>query len=536
MPTQRRSEAKAKLVGRRALRDVSNHNNGGGRAITTQFTKKEEEEEEEEKGRPTTTRAQLQLQQQQHQDQDHDDDGDDDALDRLLLVQSDLSALVNQIDELVVQAFKFESKSRQGRKEVESFALVLSEMVSSLKPWVPRFQKVLCSASLESLNQSRNSLVCQAVSAVNDVEDEVVESPERANTNNLLISPSPLVSWHANCTIERGRQLFLLTPVPRSKALSSTHPEPPISLFERVISDASKKLPCFNSVAIVKNHDLFEGVEIEPTPAKPSDLAATETSRIREGGSDSPQMFSKANRSVVVMTPCLKRSPPKSCVLLEAITESSHAGRNVAFRQSTPFPVGLKNYSDSESSSSSEASEGLALKYPELLGIQHAYKSGVTKKYVEESPDWFRSPPKTCVLLEPSYDQTLDDDTAAAGTNCHLPLPLTTGSVQNNQMNVTVSKYIDSQDGGQLAKTTRLPAEPLDGKFSLIESTPSWKEPQSTSRRGKLPGENTLKKELWTKFEAASTNGLRFNVSVVEETSRKGFLDRLEEVSSDGEI
>ncbi|PON54357.1 hypothetical protein PanWU01x14_195860 [Parasponia andersonii] len=531
MPTQRRSEAKAKSVGRRALRDVSNHNNGGGRAITTQFTKKEEEEEEEEeeKGRPTTTRAQLQ---QQHQDQDRDDD-DDDALDRLLLVQSDLSAL---IDELVVQVFKFESKSKQGRKEVESFALVLSEMVSSLKPWVPRFQNVLSSASLESLNQSRNSLVCEAVSAVNDDKDEVVQSPERANMNNLLISPSPLVSWRANCTIERGRQLFLLTPVPRSKALSSTHPEPPKSLFERVTSDASKKLPCFNSVAIVKNHDLFEGVEIEPTPAKPSDLAATETSRIKEGGSDSPQMFSKANRSVVVMTPCLKRSPPKSCVLLEAITESFYAGRNVAFRRSTPFPVGLENYSDSESSSSSEASEGLALKYPELLGIQYAYKSGVTKKDVEESPDWFRSPPKTCVLLEPSYDQTLDDDTAATGTNCHLPLPLTTGPAQNNQMNVTVSKYIDSQDGGQQAKTTRLPAEPLDGKFSLIESTPSWKEPQSTSRRGKLPGENTLKKELWTKFEAASTNGLRFNVSVVEETSRKGFLDRLEEVSSDGEI
>ena len=64
-----------------------------------------------------------------------------------------------------------------------------------------------------------------------------------------------------------------------------------------------------------------------------------------------------------------------------------------------------------------------------------------------------------------------------------------------------------------------------------------WKESQSTSRRGgKHPGENTLKKELWTKFEAASTSGLHFSVSVLQESSRKGFLDRLDEVSCDEDI
>lgn len=67
----------------------------------------------------------------------------------------------------------------------------------------------------------------------------------------------------------------------------------------------------------------------------------------------------------------------------------------------------------------------------------------------------------------------------------------------------------------------------------MIHCTPMLKEPQSSLiRRGKHPGENTLKKELWTKFEAASTNGIGFNVSLTPETTaEKGFLDRLDEVS-----
>lgn len=52
---------------------------------------------------------------------------------------------------------------------------------------------------------------------------------------------------------------------------------------------------------------------------------------------------------------------------------------------------------------------------------------------------------------------------------------------------------------------------------------------------GKRPGESTLKKELWTKFEAVSTFGLRYNASAVQRTARKGFLDMLDEVSCDDE-
>lgn len=69
----------------------------------------------------------------------------------------------------------------------------------------------------------------------------------------------------------------------------------------------------------------------------------------------------------------------------------------------------------------------------------------------------------------------------------------------------------------------------IGGTVDLAESTPMIKEPMSSFRMGKLPGENTLKKELWTRFEAASIHGSRFNGSVVQYSSTKGFLDILDE-------
>ncbi|PQP92338.1 uncharacterized protein Pyn_13089 [Prunus yedoensis var. nudiflora] len=107
------------------------------------------------------------------------------------------------IDELVVQAFKCKGTEA---KEVESFTNFLSEILSSMKPWVPRLHK---------------SLSTPVESTVNEVESVEVESPQGS-----LISPSPLVSWNADCTIERGRRLFKHTPLPISKSLSSKPPIP----------------------------------------------------------------------------------------------------------------------------------------------------------------------------------------------------------------------------------------------------------------------------------------------------------------------
>lgn len=307
-----------------------------------------------------------------------------------------------------------------------------------MQPWVPRFQKVLSGHSLLPENRSSPTSVSHVVSTVHEVD----ESPEQTNLDSL-ISPSPLVSWRVNCTIERGRQVFLLTPLPMSKTLSSKHLDHPKSVFERITLDTTEKLPYFNNICGDVDVDLLEGVATEPTPSKRSDIVATETGSSLQSGLVSPINFGKGDRSVVFMTPSLRISPPKSCVLLEPISQSAHQGHK-GLRKSTPFPVGFKNFRDSQisESSSSDNSKGLALKYPELLGIQRAYKPGIRKKRIEESPDWCVSPPKSCVLLDPIDDEALDNATMA----CNMPL---TGHVLNNQVNLSVSNQNNGQGGHQ---------------------------------------------------------------------------------------
>lgn len=68
--------------------------------------------------------------------------------------------------------------------------------------------------------------------------------------------------------------------------------------------------------------------------------------------------------------------------------------------------------------------------------------------------------------------------------------------------------------------------------MAATEDTPLCKLPGSIIRTGKRPGENTLKRELWTKFEAATTSGHRFGEPLCQDAANKGFLDLLEEVSS----
>ncbi|KAG7036463.1 hypothetical protein SDJN02_00080 [Cucurbita argyrosperma subsp. argyrosperma] len=463
----------------------------------------------------------------------------DDALDRLLLVQSDLSAFTNQIDELAVKAFELKEMGKQGRKQIESFTHILSDMLSSLKPWVPRLQKVLSSPSKGIDGDIEQPLSSESNVMVNDTENSVIDSPDQAEVRDL-ISPSPLVSWRAGCNIERGRQLFLLTPLPISKSLSSKHVKYSKSALSGMTSSIIEGAqPCFIACRDLNENELegqilepgkpsgpdlttlgenlLEGNGIAPSTGKPSGSNLTKLgenllegngivlSGVEPSGSDiaqveithqrgfaSPPMLSKKNCSMLVMTPCLKMSPPKSCVLLEPISESSHKDKKMVYK-ATPFPVGVQDYS-----SGGDASDGLALKYPELLGIQQAHKLE-TRKEVEASPDWFMSPPKTCVLLEPSDFHSVK---SAACYGCHE------------------AKKSFGDEG------------PVGVSLPHIDSTPMLKECESVFRVGKRAGEETLKKELWLKFEAASANPYRFD-QALQKTSKKGFLDMLDEVSCD---
>ena len=278
-----------------------------------------------------------------------------------------------------------------------------------MQPWFPRLQKALSSPSGECLDQSGQFLESETVPFVNVNEKGCfdVGSPDEA-TLDSLISPSPLVSWRvADCNDERGRQLFLLTPLPMSKALSSKRRDLSKSVFQRIASKSTVELQSFLNIPRDENDDLLEGVAIKPTPIKPSGSVVAETDKTLKCGIVSSPVFLKSDHSMLVMTPCLKMSPPKSCVLLELIHESSPRS-DYGVRKSTPFPVGINNSSFSESSDG-EASEDLTLKYPELLGIQRTYKSGIGKKELESSPTWLFSPPKSCILLEPPDEKSPDN-------------------------------------------------------------------------------------------------------------------------------
>ncbi|XP_014516046.1 uncharacterized protein LOC106773807 [Vigna radiata var. radiata] len=382
-------------------------------------------------------------------------------------LRSDLSSLLHQIDELVVRAIEVNNNnnvkkkkngiSKDDKTQIESFSRVLSDMLSSLKSWVPKFQIAL------HTEEETDSY---------DDESRASDSPEE--TTLSLVSPSPLVSWRANCTVKRGRQMFMLTPLP----LSSKHHKQPNPQFP----------PSTLATSFMDN------VAVKPTPIK------HQLSNNQDKGS-----------MLLVMTPCLKMSPPKSCLLLEPISEMKHLGDH-QFRKGTPYPVGMR-YSDSESSGVDDSSPDLSLKYPELLGICRDSKAGIGNKTVEASPDWFTSPPKTCVLMEPP-DDNIDDRLCV--------------HVAANLLNQQVGKCKDG-DGGDVCKD-HSNRDNFVGSLDHVENTPI---PESSFQTGKRPGENTLKRELWTKFEAASAWGCQPKLPTDQKNAHKGFLDLLEEASCD---
>lgn len=259
-----------------------------------------------------------------------------------------------------------------------------------LQPWVPRFQKALLSESKGPENKSTLPIASTAVSGLKESTNAAVESPE-ATKWETLVSPSPLVSWRAELNTEGGRQLFLLTPLPQRKAFSSKIEASSLPPLENITSDENLHL------------DLSKDVPVKPTPNLDFSTEVTKNVHNRHTGRASPDKFSNTNCSFL-MTPCLKMSPIKSCVLLEPISEIS-TNKNRGIHRCTPFPIGVKNTGELEDSESSsgQSLDDLKLKYPELYGIK---TENLQKRMVEEdSPSWIVSPPKTCVIMEPTHER-----------------------------------------------------------------------------------------------------------------------------------
>ncbi|KAG6428946.1 hypothetical protein SASPL_106985 [Salvia splendens] len=438
-----------------------------------------------------------------------------DSLDRLLLVHSELR---RQIDELVAEALKLKGNDR--RDEIKQFAETLSDMQTSLKPWFSIFQKAVLSQSIVLENNTSAQPVETKALVSKESTNTAAESPEETKFESL-VSPSPLVSWRAGCNTESGRQLFLLTPMPQKKAFSSKHHVSSLHEVEKIPLDEAAHLVSLSDAVRNLGNDLNGGLSAKPTPKVALDTEKTKAV-VDKPVTDcaTPEKASTTKYSLFVMTPCMKMSPPKSCILLESV--SAFPRKKIqAVHKSTPFPTRVHSFTDSQDSeSSSDQSSGdLKLKYPELYGIR---KENTQKKMAaEDSPNWIVSPPKTCAVMDPSNEPSFKNES----NHC---LPSKTSVVSNQVAHFPTMKTKECQ--GSHATTSKSKLQDVTRTLDLAEVTPMMKAPMSSMRMGKHPGENTLKKELWMKFEAASSL-VRFNGSLVQDSTKKGFLDILDEVS-----
>ncbi|KAL1191367.1 hypothetical protein V5N11_025954 [Cardamine amara subsp. amara] len=415
---------------------------------------------------------------------------EDCEMDLLFLVHSDISSLLHQIDELVVKA----TKCKKGTREVESFRSVLSDMLSSLKLWFPRLQEAILDSQLFTEDKEEEE---QSLMSTSEKEKDLfdVDSPEPTQFEPL-VSPSPLVSWRGDYNVDKGRQLFLLTPLPLGKSEFLKHQneskltskrnftKQPLEAFKETSDDVlggewMKTAEFGNSLGHVM--DFSESLlECEPL--------------------SSPVLRRKV-QSELLMTPCLKMSPPKSCTLFKPVPESSQLGNQGACKSE----LGASSLNGSQSSGSSsgiDKTDDLCSKYPELLGIQHA---PITRKTdLESSPVWWFSPPKTCVLMAPVNEKKPIDETGG-------------------------SKLVSSFDCPEAKHTKE------ESISMVVESTPMLKEPESVMTKNRTrAGESTLKKELWTRFEEATMRESCFSSMTTTTTMRgnkkKGFMEMLEEV------
>ncbi|KAF5198081.1 hypothetical protein FRX31_012332 [Thalictrum thalictroides] len=448
-------------------------------------------------------------------EEQHEEEEEEMVLDRLLLVHSDLSNLIQKIDELVVQAVQVKGTSKKGKKEIDSFTSYLSDIHSSLKSWIPRLENTLTISTVEPKKQLEQSPPNKNLLTGNEERGNCYDSPLESDLDSI-VSPSPLVSWCAERTVESGRQLFLLTPLPRSRQPSS---KLQTSVFARKVDgplNTNLGIPSTVTIPQSTDDDFLEGKLLKPTPNRCGNSSVTKIETSFSHDFASPSKCITRTRSMFLMTPCLKMSPPKSCVLLEPISESCQQD-NRYIAKPIPFCAGT-----TAKPFSSNFSETLRLKYPELFGTQQDFKSRMERKDLNEPLDCF-SPPKSCVLMEPpekelSADFARNLDLTSNGLDKETSLTASTNQIPQADIQLT-KKSVDREQG-----STSIAA--------YLESTPMWKDPESRIKTGKQPGENTLKKELWTRFDAASSSShvLQLGATVLRDTSRKGFLDRLEEV------
>ncbi|VAH09772.1 unnamed protein product [Triticum turgidum subsp. durum] len=494
------------------------------------------------------------------------------ALDRLLLASSALPGLVSQIDKLVSSALQCQTISRRGEQEIESFSCFLSDTNSSLKQWASRLKQALEASPAKSENASKhtletcsksvakgsdklfpsNSILPPAGPAVSPSQDLVCSSSNNLPETDLIVSPSPLVSWRTGaCMVDSGKQLFLLTPLPKSKARSSMCPRSSKAQLRTTASMDELNLPDLPvwklTISDDNSPDLEQSVKGKEARAG---VATPYPSKAKKSSSEdnlfSPFSFSiQKSRRAPLPTPCPKTALRGKQHVFSPISEGSSKDDILSAgpAESDKPPSGASDEMLSDE-------KDLASRYPDLYGFNQPTGDRRRRKEADVALDWFLSPLKTCVLMDPS---PTDDKPVPLPAKDNKSLienpwegwegnnklegrrklsdcnPIQTLSVHSKALVGTPRKGLESNNlkGKQELPDDKLIQTPAVHSRALV-GTP-WKGLESTNLKGRHAGETTLKKELWARFEAVSTNELHLDRSVFQKPDGRRFIDMLEE-------
>jgi hypothetical protein len=381
-------------------------------------------------------------------------------------------------------------------------------------PAVKRSGKLVCSSS----NFPAAEPVATPTPSCNSLKCSTSNLPE----DDMIVSPSPLVSWRTeSCMVESGKQLFLLTPLPKTKECSSRCPTSKVQLKTTSSLDLPN-LPVWKLTIADDDHPDPEQV-VKVKEARTGTVTPNVTTTIKGSLEDrSPCTFSVQKNMRSLPRPCLRTALSSKQQIFSPIPEGSRK-EDISSDGTTQGDSRSKACDDPSSSdeiskdlasrydmkhskacgdlsSSDEISKDLASRY-DLYGLNQFSKNIHWRRETDNTLQWFLSPLKTCVLMDPS-----DDDK-------RNPTPAT----------INMRGQQDIPDD----KPVQTPA--LHCKALL--ATP-WKGLESTNLKGRRAGETTLKKELWNRFEAVSTDELHFDKSLFQKIEGKCFLDMLEEEAS----
>ncbi|KAL5202339.1 hypothetical protein ABZP36_013291 [Zizania latifolia] len=469
----------------------------------------------------------------------------DAALDRLLL-----AGLVSRIDELICRALQCQTSSKRGKQEIESFSYFLSDTNSSMKQWSSRLEQVLEASPEKSKNVSKYAVGTCSVSAKNG-DDKLLCSSSNLQDPDLIVSPSPLVSWRAgSCMVESGKQLFLLTPLPKTKACASRCPKSSTTPLKTIASVDDLKLPNIPVLKLTISDDDRPDLErsMKVNEAK-TGLMTPHFIKAKKGSSQislfSPFSFSVQKSGGALPSPCLRTALSCKQQRFSPISEGS---KKEDILSTGPTQSG-KPFEASGDTLSDEISKDLASRYPDFHGFNQSTITTYRRREADDTLDWFLSPLKTCVLMDPSDDKFvpsparddksfinapwkgLENDNLQTTKEFPDDKPIQTPSVYSKALLGTPWRGLESDN---LKKTQGISDDtpiqtPVVHNRALL-GTP-WKDMEGSNLNGRQAGETTLKKELWTRFEAVSTNELHFDISVFQRSDGRRFVDILEEAS-----